>query len=156
VYRTMTIESYVDVEKLMEDNDIPKDAEVGGRSFRPDSTTFSFYWRKKDEDEDSPGSESKKVTLTKEELENSYRLLKEEAFFVYKNEEADYWRKQYELEEYFYNVIEVPVENCGYYPLTEQQLEEIYDFIRKQSKCSDVEIPEWDPGNEILAYHEWY
>lgn len=90
-------------------------------------------------------------------------------FAISKLNEVKYWRKYYDLREFIYDILErdnhITVANCGYYPLTNEQLDEIDDFIVKNSKTTfEVDDDEWNPytvdarntDTETIVYWEWY
>lgn len=109
--------------------------------------------------------DSPKLVLSKEEQKKLYTSWKEK-IFVYKMEEVAYWRKAYNLAEFFIDNIESNVENCGFYEIDENTLLEAIRmddgraslnkkyFINPFSRDDALQI-KLAPG-EKLFYHEWY
>ena len=56
-----------------------------------------------------------------------------------------YWRKDYDLEDRIYEQLDREIENCGYYLVTNKDLEEL-DLL---------DIIDCEPNDDIF-YHEWY
>lgn len=72
-------------------------------------------------------------------IERTYTIDREETFFVCENDEIRYWRKEYDIQKWFHDNIPEPVENTGYYLLTEQILQ-VFNEAYPNSKLP-VETP---------------
>lgn len=82
-------------------------------------------------------------------IETKYTVSKEEIRFVCKCEEEKYWRKAYEIQDFFYD--HYPVENVGYYKLSKEVIEE---FNKRYPR--DAFEAEDETESSALFYHEWY
>lgn len=135
--RTVTVRnSYDDMEKIGRDyglSDVYLSACVGNRAM------FNGL--------DKTG-EKKSVTLTFEQIVANYTIEVEEPCYAASVTQEYYWRKAYDVQEFFYE--HYPVENLGYYRLS-------MEFIRELNRKFNLNLPEDDPGEDAaLFYHEWY
>ncbi len=89
------------------------------------------------------------VEISHEDIETKYTVSKEEIRFVCKCEEEKYWRKAYEIQDFFYD--HYPVENVGYYKLSKEVIEE---FNKRYPR--DAFEAEDETESSALFYHEWY
>jgi uncharacterized protein (DUF2235 family) len=61
------------------------------------------------------------------------------------------WRKQYEVQEWFYDHYD-HVTNCGFVRTCADELEQLQEDVGVS-----FDIPDYDYGKgEALFYHEWY
>lgn len=89
------------------------------------------------------------VEISNEDVETKYTVSKEEIRFVCKCEEEKYWRKAYDIQDFFYE--HYPVENVGYYKLSKEVIEE---FNKRYPE--DTFEAEDATESSALFYHEWY
>ena len=83
------------------------------------------------------------------EIEEKYTIVKSVPHYIWIEEEEAYWRKHYDLQEWFYDSID-GVENCGYYILDA-------DMIAEMNEQFGENVPAEDPTDEeALFYNEWY
>lgn len=141
--------SLIDIEKIKKDYQIPEDAYISGQHYTKDSTGFSFR--------NSRGFHTQ-VEFSDNEIDTKYLLHKTESLYVCHKKEVAYWRKHYDLSTYISEMMETPVENTGYYPLTDEQIEEICDYQRdyprEYERYQPIPYPAND--NEAIVYWEWY
>lgn len=93
--------------------------------------------------------ETVKQEISDEEIERRFIVTKLQPYYIWKEDEEYYWRKNYDLQDWIYNVIE-GVDNTGYYILNEGLISEINNMC-------ETNIPEKNPTEEsALFYWEWY
>lgn len=96
-------------------------------------------------------TEGKRVSqfINNEEIEEKYTITKSVPHYIWKESEEAYWRKAYDMQDWFYANLE-NVENCGYYILDA-------NLIAEMNKTFNEDVSEDDPtDDEALFYHEWY
>ena len=153
------IDSLINMKKIREDYGIPDDADITGECYSSDEISYTFRNRT---------DFHKEVTFKGDELDK-YIIHPKSQVYAFHKHEVKYWRKYYDLQEFIYDILErdnhITVANCGYYPLTNEQLDEIDDFIVKNSKTTfEVDDDEWNPytvdarntDTETIVYWEWY
>lgn len=87
--------------------------------------------------------------ISRKEIEEKYTITKSVPHYIWLEEEEAYWRKHYDLQGWFYDVID-GLENCGYYILDA-------NIIAEMNRLFDESVSEEDPTeDEALFYHEWY
>lgn len=137
VTRDVTSE-YINIEQIVKDYNLPKKSHV---------TMFSYDGIKV-----GGMNENKEYVdqfIDRNELYSKYVLNETEPTYIWCMEEEAYWRKHYELQDWFYEKLE-HVENCGYYVLDAEQIAEMNAQFGEH-------VPEEDPtDDEALFYHEWY
>lgn len=127
-----------DVDKMIEDYSLPKD---------------SYIWRYggggitiggKTED-----GESINQDITNEEIELKYTKTEIIPYYIWAQEEVQYWRKNYKLQDWAYDNLD-GIDNTAYCVLNSELIEEInYKF--------DEDIPAEDATEDsALFYWEWY
>lgn len=80
-----------------------------------------------------------------------YIVERVEKRFVCKCDEVQYWRKAYDIQNWFHDHIDDEVENTGFYILSRELLLEFGESF------SEYEIEAEDPSEETaLFYWEWY
>lgn len=136
-------DEYIDKAKIIADYNLPKNSYIG--MWAPNGIQISGT--------DGNG-EYVSQFISKSEIDEKYTLTKTMPTYIWKMEEVAYWRKHYELQEWFYDIIEdahdTQVENCGYYVLDA-------DMIAEMNEQFGENVPEEDPtDDEALVYHEWY
>lgn len=90
----------------------------------------------------------KKISLTSDEIKDNFTVTRQEATYVFEEENVYYWRKRYDIQDLFYESYQV--ENCGY---TEVDIETL-EHIQKEYDEGLI-IPELG-DDEAVFYHEWY
>ena len=93
----------------------------------------------------------KSVEIPTEILESKYTVERVENKFVCNYEEVKYWRKAYDIQNWFHENIEVCVENTGFYILSV----ELISKFNKQFTNDYIQIEEPDERS-ALFYWEWY
>ena len=90
--------------------------------------------------------------ISNDEVNEKFTIQKEEDAYAWDSEEIAYWRKHYDLQSDFYDLLG-DVQNCGYYLLDAETIVEM-----KERWSEDMrEVPIEDPTEEsALFYHEWY
>lgn len=87
--------------------------------------------------------------INNKDVEEKYTVTKSVPHYIWAEEEEAYWRKHYDLQDWFYDNLE-NVENCGYYILDA-------GLIAEMNEKFDEDVSEDSPtDNEALFYHEWY
>lgn len=128
---------FYDVRKMITDYDLPDDSHIGMYSY--DGVTL--YGRRNDE--------YVQQFVSDERIKEKYTLTKTLPCYIWESEEVQYWRKAYDIQDWFYDRIE-GIDNCGYYLLDGELLADLNEII-------DEYVPVEDPTNEhALFYHEWY
>lgn len=140
--KVRVVNHYYNMEKIGEDYDLT-DARLGGWSCG-DGTSITTICGYKD-------GVRKSVEIPDDLIESKYTIDREEICYVCEEEEVHYWRKAYDIQDWFHDHIKEPVENTGYYILSEKMLKA---FNRKfpQDKLP-VEAPD---ETSALVYWEWY
>lgn len=91
------------------------------------------------------------VEISAKTIEEKYSFNRVEDCYVCNAEEVRYWRKAYDVQDWFYENIESEVENTGYYLLSKDLLEEFNEAWPEDSVLVE------DPDEEsALYYWEWY
>ena len=120
---------YYNKEKMIEDYNLPKDSYIGMYSFEGVKISGQF--------------------ISTKDIEEKYIITKSVPHYIWLESEEAYWRKHYDLQDWFYNNLE-NVENCGYYILDA-------DLIAAMNENFHESVSEDDPtDDEALFYHEWY
>ena len=92
------------------------------------------------------------VVISADDLKNKFTVEVQRKAWVIQLTEVMYWRKEYGLQnmihESFLEEQKIVVDNCGYYPLSMQQVA----MICKEDK--EAKIYQYEDGT--LFYHEWY
>ena len=129
---------YYDVEKMIVDYNLPPKSHIGMYS----NEGISISGR-------NDNDEYVGQFISRKDIEEKYTITKLVSHYIWHEEEEAYWRKHYELQDWFYNVIE-GVDNCGYYILNA-------DVISEMNQLFHENVAEEDPTeDEALFYHEWY
>lgn len=136
---TRDVESqFIDGEQIFKDYGFPDDAYI---CF---SCSTEVVWTFKD----AIGN-NVKLTMSRDEIEKKYTITKARPCYIWYGEEVEYWRKNYDLQDWIYDCLD-DVQNLGYYILDA-------DIIRDINEVFNEHLPKEDPdGESALFYHEWY
>lgn len=151
--KVTAVGSFLNVDKVRTENSIPDDAYISGESFSSEYTEYMFRNDK---------GFHKSVQIENSKLYSDYALHPMIEVYLFHKREIHYWRKYYELQSYIYDMLEeengVYVMNCGYYPLTDGQIEEINEYLKDHPYGNGRvdEIPERNTEDEAIVYWEWY
>lgn len=129
---------YYDKEKMIAYYNLPKNSYIGMQSY--DGISIS-----------GTNDKGERVSqfISREDIEKNYTITKSIPHYIWKSSEEEYWRKHYELQDWFYDNLK-DVDNCGYYILNAEQIAEMNERFNEN-------VAEDDPTDEeALFYHEWY
>lgn len=141
VSKIKVINEYYDVEAIIKDYNLPAKSHIGtvsSHGIRVSGKSTSGQWVS--------------VDISTEEIECKYIISKIEDSYAWKTQDVAYWRKHYDLQERFYELIG-DVENCGYYLLDVETINTLRDEY--EADMSDVPL-EAATDKSALFYHEWY
>lgn len=124
-----------DMDKLRRDCGLPRDAFVTMRS----SLGVDFY---------DPVSHST-VWISDDDMKTKYTVRNEETRYAFRTREVRYWRKAYDVQEWFYEQLDRLVENCGFYRLSNEDLEQ---FNLRWNDTVDDDLDD----ESAIYYWEWY
>ena len=93
----------------------------------------------------------KTVEISNEDIERKYTVERVEKRFVCDSEEIRYWRKAYDIQDWFHDHIEEDVENTGFYTLSGAMLL-AFNKAFPEDRIEAIEPDE----EEALFYWEWY
>ena len=137
--KVRVINHYYDLEKISKDYGI-EGARIGG--WGSDETGGYTVF---------DGKNIKSVKINEKLIESKYTINKEETCYVFVEEQIHYWRKAYDVQEWFHKNIPEPVENTGYYILTEDLL------LAFNKAFPDEQLPVEAPDEgHAFVYWEWY
>jgi hypothetical protein len=129
---------FINKAKIIEDYNLPDNAYISYMS------SVEVKYRGKDND----GNDIS-VTIDYNEIEKKYIATEILPCYVWDAEEIQYWRKEYDLQDWIYQNIN-NVQNTGYYILNAE-------MIRELNSLFDEHLPKEDPDDEsALFYWEWY
>lgn len=129
---------YYDKAKMIEDYNLPKNSHIN--TFTADGIRISGK---------NNNGEYVGQFISRRELEEKYIITESVPTYIWYEEDEAYWRKHYELQQWFYDNLE-DVDNCGYYILDAEQIAEMNTEFGEH-------VSEEDPtDDEALFYHEWY
>lgn len=142
-----TKQKYTDCDKLKRNNNIPVSARLIA-SYSQQQGTITHIFQEENMDE------PKSVTLPTEQLNAEYTAYKDITAYVFDTEEIGYWRKEYDLREDIHAACDIPIKNCGYYPITN----EMWNTIEKADPDIYDKVKNYRNNNasSIIVYHEWY
>lgn len=133
---------YYDLKKIGEDYNIT-DVWIGGWCC-DENGSKTFIHGNRD-------GKSESVTISDDLIKSKYIIDREEACYVCASKEMRYWRKAYDIQEWIHENLPEPVENTGYYILTEAFLDEFNKTFPEDT------LPTKGLGNHsALVYWEWY
>lgn len=101
-------------------------------------------------------TDNTEITLTEEQY-SKYLYDEEQEVYVFKCEQAAYWRKYYDLADFFDT--KHNVENCGYYLLSYDEKQELKEYLRKHDPDSfknNLNIRLLNSTKANLFYHAWW
>ena len=137
VKRNVSVECY-NIEKMIADFNLPSNSHIWMRSYEKIALSGTTDDGRRVEQE-----------IFREDIESKYTITKTNPYYVWKEEEVDYWRKHYDLQDWIYDTLD-GVDNTGYYILNA-------DTIKELNKEFNECIPAEDPTDEsALFYWEWY
>lgn len=95
--------------------------------------------------------DSREVEIKESDLDGRYTIERIDNWYVCDAKEVMYWRKAYDVQDWFHENLGVVVENTGYYLLNAE-------IIRRFNEAfPERPLPEGSPDEEpALAYYEWY
>ena len=129
---------YYNKEKMIADYNLPKDSSIW--SYSSEGIEIS-----------GTNENGKRVSqfIGDKDVEEKYTITKSVPHYIWSEDEEAYWRKNYSLQDWFYDNLD-GVENCGYYILDA-------NLIAAMNKTFNEDVSEDDPtDDEALFYHEWY
>ena len=128
---------YYDMEKIRKDYGLSEDSHISMMS----AYGIAITDRKN----------SKRVEISTRDIEEKYTIERVEKRFVCDSEEIRYWRKAYDIQEWFHENIDGEVENTGFYILSGKQL------LKFNKRFQEDKIEAEEPDEEAaLFYWEWY
>jgi len=126
---------FLNTEKIIQDYNLPSDAYISYMG--PNGMKMR-------------GHNEEEQFISQEEIDKKYVLTKELPCYIWHTEEVQYWRKNYELQDWIANVLKKTIENTGYYRLNKT-------IIHRLNGRFDADVPEESKTKEsALFYHEWY
>lgn len=129
---------YYDRDKMIADYNLPKKSYISMYSYDGVYMTGT----------DNNGERVEQF-ISNKDIEEKYTIVKSVPHYIWIETEEAYWRKHYDLQEWFYDNLQ-NVDNCGYYILDAEQIAEMNDRF---DECVSEEDP---TDEEALFYHEWY
>lgn len=137
--KVRVVNHYYNKEKICKDFGV-KDIHIGGWCYE-DSVGFTLIY----------GRRGQRIKIPNEVIQVKYTIDREEICYVCEREEVRYWRKAYDVQEWFHDNIHDPIENTGYYILTQEML------IAFNKYFYEDQLPVEDPSEDCaLVYWEWY
>ena len=130
--------SYYNMEKMIADYNLPENSSIGMISYEGIRISGT-----------NGDGERVSQFVSRTDVNEKYTITKSVPYYVWSEDEEAYWRKHYDLQDWFYNNLK-DVENCGYYILDA-------DLIAEMNAKFNESVSEDDPTDEeALFYHEWY
>lgn len=93
----------------------------------------------------------KSISIPTKDIAEKYTVVNDVVMLCCAIKRGAYWRKDYPLQERIYEASPYTIENCGYYPLTDEMEEVINDDLTMNG-----DHPLHAEDGEVLVYHEWY
>lgn len=128
---------YYDMEKIRKDYDLSDDSYISMMS----AYRITITDREK----------KKTVEIDDYDIKTKYTVEKVEPKYACQTEEIRYWRKAYDIQEWFHEHIEEDVENTGFYILSGAMLL-AFNKAFPEDRIEAIEPDE----EEALFYWEWY
>lgn len=139
--KIQVVNDYYNLEQIIQDYKLPANSHIGMIS----GSGITVSGR------DSNGQRVS-ADISSAEINSKYIISKTEDAYAWNSQQVAYWRKHYSLQEMFYDLIG-DVENCGYYKLSREMIEALYDEYAEDVGA----IPLEDATDDVaLFYHEWY
>lgn len=157
------IDAFFDEKRCWKEHDVAEHDVVIG--YFQNSTTIEYSF-----------DSGKRISLSMDEYDQ-YVYEKEASIYVWKDEEVDYWRKYYELNDFiaetrmtckceeFENEHDreptekekqfFAIENCGYYELSKEEKEQIRNFLIRNGS-DDAKKDYWNEEDAHIFYHAWW
>lgn len=139
--RLRVITHYYNFDKLKEDYGL-SEVHIGGYSYDGNGAATFIYGVK--------DGEKFNAKIKDDVIMNKYIIDKEESCYVCKITEVQYWRKAYDIQDWFHENIPCNVENTGYYLLDEDQRAEFNKEFPYDT------LPEDSSEEYAYFYWEWY
>lgn len=128
---------YYDMEKIRKDYDLSDDSYISMMSAYRIAITDRV--------------KKKTVEIDDYDIKTKYTVEKVEPKYACQTEEIQYWRKAYDIQEWFHEHIEEDVENTGFYILSGAMLL-AFNKTFPEDRIEAIEPDE----EEALFYWEWY
>lgn len=109
---------------------------------------FSFY----------NGDDTKYVMVPIGELLEKYTFTDMKKVYIFESKQISYWRKNYKLQDYIYEMFGNKIYNCGYQKLSEDEVRKILDFDIEMNYYPEEQLIKIEADNADNAYFylEWY
>ncbi len=132
-------QSDFDMKKIKSDFNLPEDSHIGMWTAEKVIVTGRR------------GDESVRQEISRRDIEEKYTIVTREECYIWHSNQVAYWRKDYEKQDVWHEILDRNIENCGYYELAEGDIDMFLEafpddensFLRQHN----------DSG---LFYHEWY
>ena len=136
--------SYINFRKIKKDYQIPAHSRITGQSYCSSQVGYSFRL---------PDGTSKKIQIPVDELKKKYITVRTVNAECIGMENVAYWRKHYDLQDDLHKASDIPIDNCGYYPLND----DMWKVLEHHDKEKYDELYHYrnDDTCEIV-YLEWY
>lgn len=135
----------INIKKIAEAFDLQEESV---RTICYSSSSISFGGKKR------VGGMPFSITLSREQLQKGFFYQETEDCYLYSKKDVCWWsghREEVEkIQNYMYD--HFPVENCGYYLLTEEHLKALNELLPADNQIP-MELPD---GESALFYQEWY
>ena len=102
----------------------------------------------------SENEEPKEFKLTIEELAEKYEFESLEDVYVIRLENINYWRKDYELQDYISQMFDYDIQNCEYKKLNIDQVYQIMEYDESNQRMASAIEDETEDC--AYFYVEWY
>ena len=137
IQRNVSSEFY-DIEKMIADYNLPSNSHIWMQSYN--KIALGGY---------TDNGERVEQEITREEIEEKYTVTKILPYYIWKESEVEYWRKNYDLQDWVYDELD-NVDNTKYCILGKEVIREINRLF---GEC----LPLREPTKEsALFYWEWY
>ena len=135
---------YVDFDAVKKHYHIPDDARCVGESYSSQEIGYTFCISEK---------EHKHIDIPMKEFKSKFLVTRRTPIYCIQSEQVGYWRKNYELQDSLTEACNIPIDNCGYYPLNT----DMWKVLEKMDPKTYEKIKDYrhDPDC-IIAYLEWY
>ena len=142
------IDTFINYEKLLKDYNIPNHYELLDYGIRGNGEKDEFVFVYSD----TINKCNKEITIPCDKFDKRYTYEESETFYVCYLEEIGYWRKESQLRKLIHTLLDVDVENMGYYRVNDKIIYHINEYDRRYNyeyhfSCND---------GDAIFYHEWY
>ena len=147
------IDMIIDIDRIIAENQIPDDAYVSGRTDTQEYVELIFR---------NDNRYRKDVRISREKLLEEYVIYPETDVYLYRKREIHYWGKYFGLQDFIYDMLKnddgIDVQNCGYYRLSDEQIEKINGYLKDHPRGNGRidRIQERNTEDEAIIYWEWY